>query len=89
LDTVSKACLLTHLNLHSENEASLAFAGFKAFNTDFRKEFRTLEIKDSKAVTFKADSEGLGRIVGFASTFLFEQKINGQMSAGDTVWASP
>jgi hypothetical protein len=72
--------------LGRENETIINFAGFKAFNTDFRKEFLSLEILDSKAVTFKADPEGTVGVVGFAQTFLFEKKSDGQLSTGDTVY---
>jgi hypothetical protein len=71
--------------LGRENETIINFAGFKAFNTDFRKEFLSLQILDSKAVTFKADPEGIVGVVGFAQTFLFE-KSDGQLSTGDTVY---
>lgn len=73
--------------LGSENETIINFVGFKTFNTDFRKEFLSLEILDSKAVTFKADPEGIVGVVGFAQTFLFEKKSDGQLSTGDTVYA--
>jgi hypothetical protein len=72
--------------LGSENGTIINFAGFKTFNTDFRKEFLSLEILDSKAVAFKADPEGVVGVVGFAQTFLFEKKSDGQLSTGDTVY---
>ena len=72
--------------LGSENETIINFAGFKAFNTDFRKEFLSLEILDSKAVIFKTDPEGIVGVVGFVQTFLFEKKSDGQLSTGDTVY---
>jgi len=68
-----------------ENETVIDFAGFKKFNTDFRKGFISLQILDSKAVTFKADPQGLVGVVGFAQSFLFERKSDGQLSTGDTI----
>jgi len=61
--------------------------GFKKFNASFRKEFLSLQILDSKVVNFKADPQGLIGVVGFAQTFLFQNRSNGQLSTGDTMYA--
>jgi hypothetical protein len=39
-------------------------------------------------VTFKADTQGLIGVVGFAQTFLFQKKSNGELSTGDTMYVS-
>jgi hypothetical protein len=76
------------LIFNSEDETVLHFAGFKKFNTEFRKEFRSLQILDSKVVNLKTDTQGLVGVVGFSQTFLFEEKSSGQLSTGDTMYVS-
>jgi hypothetical protein len=74
-----------YLYLKSADEAILNFVDYKKFNSDFRKEYFTLQIVDTKVVNFKADSTGLVGVVGFAQTFLFKKKSDGQLSTGDVM----
>jgi hypothetical protein len=73
--------------LVDEDSTLLGFNAFKKFNTTFRENFFALRIVDRKPVVFKSDKHGgKGGVVGFATSWLFEQKKDGALFDGDTMY---
>jgi len=71
--------------LVDEDTTQLGFNAFKKFNTTFRDDFFALRIVDRKPVVFKSDKDGKGGMVGFATSWLFEQKKDAALFDGDTI----
>ncbi len=65
------------------------FNAFKEFNTTFRSRFFALKIVDRKPVVFKSDKQGLGGVVGFATSWLFQRKTDGALFDSDTMYENP
>lgn len=74
--------------LVDEDTTLLGFNAFKEFNTTFRDKFFALRIVDRKPVVFKSDKDGKAGVVGFATSWLFEQKKDRALFDGDTMYES-
>lgn len=72
--------------LVDEDTTLLGFNAFKEFNTTFRDNFFALRIVDRKPVVSKSHKDGKGGVVGFATSWLFEQKKDGALFDGNTMY---